>query len=57
VSATTMVVCGVLIVLGVMALLAMPLYRTHDRDADSIGRIIKETYAGLADVIRAVRGR
>jgi hypothetical protein len=52
-----MVVCGILLVLGVMALLAMPLYRTRDRDADSIGKIIKETYAGLADVIRAVRGR
>ena len=40
-----------------VVLFAIPIYRIRDRDADSVGKISKNNWDGLADVIRALRGR
>ena len=56
--ATAVIGWGVLLLaLSVTAIFVVPLLRTRDRDADSIGRIQTRNWRGLADVVRAVRGR
>ena len=52
------IVYGVLIVLvvfGLVALIAIPITLSDDRDATSVKEIIKSSYDGIAEVIRAFR--
>ena len=55
-SAAAWAICGVIFGLSVVVLFAISIYRTRDRDADSVEKISKNDWDGLADVIRAVRG-
>ena len=45
----------VVVVAGLVAIFAIPIFRTHDRDAKRITQLVRAVFQDLAKVVRAMR--